>query len=111
MPSDDTQCLRHHVPRSILVKCRRGPKPVRLQSCSRAADKKFVFWWFKRGNDYVRYESREVKPGAFELRFVDVNGSERVETFDDARRLEERQRDLEQMLAKDGFTGPHGWNL
>jgi hypothetical protein len=52
-----------------------------------------------------------VKPGAFELRFIDVNGSERVETFDDARRLEERQRDLEQSLARDGFTGPHGWNL
>ena len=75
------------------------------------ADKEIVFWWFKRGNDYVRYESREVKPGAFELRFIDVNGSERVETFDDARRLEDRQRDLEQALAKDGFTGPHGWNL
>lgn len=75
------------------------------------ADKELVFWWFKRGNDYVRYESREVKPGAFELRFIDVNGSERVETFDDARRLEDRQRDLEQTLARDGFTGPHGWNL
>ena len=82
-----------------------------LQRRSQRADKNFVFWWFKRGNDYVRYESREVKPGAFELRFVDVNGSERVETFDDARRLEERQRDLEQTLARDGFTGPHGWNL
>ena len=75
------------------------------------SDKEIVFWWFKRGNDYVRYESREVKPGAFELRFVDVNGSERVETFTDARRLEERQRDLELTLARDGFTGPHGWNL
>ena len=70
-----------------------------------------MFWWFKRGNEYVRYESREVKPGAFELRFVDTDGTERVETFDDARRLEERQRDLEQSLANDGWTGPHGWNL
>jgi hypothetical protein len=70
-----------------------------------------VFWWFKRGNEYVRYESREVKPGAFELRFVDADGSERVEAFDDARKLEERQRDLEQSLATDGWTGPHGWNL
>jgi hypothetical protein len=70
-----------------------------------------VFWWFKRGNDYVRYESREVEPGAFELRFVDTDGTERVETFDDARKLEERQRDLEQSLALDGWTGPHGWNL
>ena len=70
-----------------------------------------MFWWFKRGSEYVRYESREVKPGAFELRFVDTDGSERVESFDDARKLEERQRDLEQSLANDGWTGPHGWNL
>ena len=70
-----------------------------------------MFWWFKRGNEYVRYESREVKPGAFELRFVDIDGSERVEAFDDSRKLEERQRDLEQSLASDGWTGPHGWNL
>jgi hypothetical protein len=82
-----------------------------VQPCSRSADKLIVFWWFKRGNDYVRYESREVKPGAFELRFVDADGSERVERFDDSRELEERQRDLEQTLAKDGWTGPHGWNL
>jgi hypothetical protein len=76
-----------------------------------AADTRDVFWWFKRGNDYVRYESREVKTGAFELRFVDIDGSERVERFDDSRALEERQRDLEQTLARDGWTGPHGWNL
>ena len=83
----------------------------RLQPRSRSADKLNVFWWFKRGNEYVRYESRELEPGAFELRFVDADGSERVEIFDDARQLEERQRDLEQTLAKDGWTGPHGWNL
>jgi hypothetical protein len=70
-----------------------------------------MFWWFKRGNDFVRYESREVKPGAYELRFVDTDGSERVETFTDERRLEERQRELEKSLASDGWTGPHGWNL
>jgi len=70
-----------------------------------------VFWWFKRGNEFVRYESRQVKPGAFELRFVDTDGGERVETFDNERVLEARQRELEKSLATDGWTGPHGWNL
>jgi hypothetical protein len=70
-----------------------------------------VFWWFKRGNEYVRYESREVGPNAFELRFIDANGAERVETFEDSRQLEERQRELECTLHGEGFTGPHGWNL
>jgi hypothetical protein len=74
-------------------------------------DTAIVFWWFKRGNEYVRYESRELRPGSFELRFVDVHGDERVETFDDPRRLETRQRELERTLMNEGFTGPHGWNL
>ena len=84
---------------------------ITVQSCTTSADTRFMFWWFKRGNEYVRYESRKVKPGAFELRFVDTDGSERVEAFDDERILEERQRELEKTLASDGWSGPHGWNL
>ena len=82
-----------------------------VQTCATSADTCFMFWWFARGNEFVRYESRQVKPGAFELRFVDTDGSERVETFDNARVLEKRQRALEKSLTGDGWTGPHGWNL
>ncbi|HJZ71263.1 MAG TPA: hypothetical protein VKE51_05955 [Vicinamibacterales bacterium] len=84
---------------------------ITVQSCTTLADTPFMFWWFKRGNEFVRYESRQVKPGAFELRFVDTDGSERVETFNNERVLEERQREVEKSLTGDGWTGPHGWNL
>ena len=53
----------------------------------------------------------QMRPQGAREQTIGAVGRERVETFDDARRLEERQRDLEQTLAKDGFTGPHGWNL
>lgn len=69
-----------------------------------------MFWWFKRGDDFVRYEARQTR-GGYELCFVNVDGSERVERFDDERDLVERQRQLENSLARDGWTGPHGWNL
>ena len=70
-----------------------------------------MFWWFKRGDDYIRYESRQTGVGRYQLCVVMVDGTERVETFDDERDLLERQRVLESDLAGEGFTGPHGWNL
>ena len=70
-----------------------------------------MFWWFKRGSDFVRYESRQIADQAYELRIVDMNGSERVERFETERELTDRQRELERGLLEDGFTGPHGWNL
>ncbi len=70
-----------------------------------------MFWWFKRGDDYIRYEARQSGIGMYQLCVVTVDGTERVETFDDERDLVERQRVLESSLADEGFTGPHGWNL
>jgi hypothetical protein len=70
-----------------------------------------MFWWFRRGADYVRYESRKTDDGTYELRLLEADGTERVERFDDDRDLNERQRKLEGGLIQDGWTGPHGWNL
>jgi len=70
-----------------------------------------MFWWFKRGAHYVRYEARQVGSRVYELCFVDVDGIEKVERFDDQQALVDRQRELESTLADDGWTGPHGWNL
>jgi hypothetical protein len=70
-----------------------------------------VFWWFQRGSDYLRYESREVKTGDYELRVTDPDGTEHVEHFDDSAELAQRQRDFERRLADQGWTGPHGWNV
>jgi hypothetical protein len=70
-----------------------------------------VFWWFQRGDSYVRYESRRNEASAYELRFVDADGHEVVERFDNEEDLAARQRILEQKLIEDGWSGPHGWNL
>jgi hypothetical protein len=70
-----------------------------------------VFWWFQRGDAYLRYESREVGSGNYELRVIDADGTERVEHFDDSGELAQRQRDFERSLADEGWTGPHGWNV
>jgi len=70
-----------------------------------------VFWWFKRRDDLLRYEARDLPTGRYELRIVDPDGSERVETFDDAPSLTRRQVEFERQLRESGWTGPHGWNL
>jgi len=70
-----------------------------------------MFWWFRRGDDYVRYEARRTDGDTYELRFVDVDGTERVEVFHDEAALAERERELAHDLVNKGWTGPHGWNL
>jgi hypothetical protein len=70
-----------------------------------------MFWWFKRGDNYVRYEARQNDVASYELRIVNVDGTEAVEIFDNDEDLSARQRDLERQLVEEGFSGPHGWNL
>ena len=82
-----------------------------MQSLSVPADTDGMFWWFRRGSDYVRYESRKTDAGVYELRLVDAEGVERVELFEADSDLNDRQRELEHGLIADGWTGPHGWNL
>jgi hypothetical protein len=93
-----------------------GPplRPGLLATYRRAAVKPIqqsVFWWFQRGSDYLRYESREIAEGEYELRVTQPDGSEQVERFVDSNDLTQRQRDFERALADEGWTGPHGWNL
>jgi hypothetical protein len=70
-----------------------------------------MFWWFERGGKFLRYETRDRPEGGFELRVVTPDGAEQVETFADSAELARRQRDFEDVLTHDGWTGPHGWNL
>jgi hypothetical protein len=70
-----------------------------------------VFWWFERGGQYLRYETREAPVGRYELRVIRPDGSEQVENFDQSSDLTKRQLDFERDLAAEGWTGPHGWNL
>ena len=70
-----------------------------------------MFWWFKRKDDLLRYEARQLPSGEFEFCVVDEHGNERVERFTDGDALHARQLEFEKSLKEDGWTGPHGWNL
>lgn len=70
-----------------------------------------LFWWFERGGQFLRYESRHTQEGAFELRVTNPDGTERTETFDNGDALARRQLALEEELVALGWNGPHGWNL
>ena len=71
----------------------------------------YVFWWFERRGQYLRYEVRDLPDGGYELRVIDADGRERAELFDDSSELTKRQLDFEKELLEEGWTGPHGWNL
>jgi hypothetical protein len=70
-----------------------------------------MFWWFERGGKFLRCETSDRPGGGYELRVASPDGSEQVETFDDSAELNRRQREVEEGLASQGWTGPHGWNL
>jgi hypothetical protein len=50
-----------------------------------------MFFWFKRREDLLRYEARQLSSGEFEFC--------------------RRQLDFERRIKDEGWTGPHGWNL
>jgi hypothetical protein len=70
-----------------------------------------VFWWFERRGQFLRYEVRDLPDGLYELRVIDIDGTERAEHFVDSAELNRRQIEFERKLAAEGWTGPVGWNL
>ena len=49
-----------------------------------------MFYWFKRGNELVRYEAREISRTQYELTILRADGVEHVEHFDTADDLDYR---------------------
>ena len=70
-----------------------------------------MFVWFEKSGTFLRYETRDLPNGGFQLCITDADGTERVETFEDSTALNKRQIDFERELNQKGWTGPHGWNL
>src|SRR5882672_1004612 len=70
-----------------------------------------MFWWFQRGEQLLRCETREVGPDAYELVVLLADGTERIETFTDAAALHDRQVALMREFEDDGWSGPHGWHV
>jgi hypothetical protein len=70
-----------------------------------------MFTWFQRDAEYLRYEARQISRTAYELTILLGDGTTRVERFSDQDALAERQVALQQELERQGWTGPHGWNI
>jgi len=68
-----------------------------------------MFWWFERAGEFLRLEVLELAPGKFEMRVIQADGTEVVETFSDARDLAKRQDEVQRAVSQDGWDGPHGW--
>jgi hypothetical protein len=70
-----------------------------------------MFTWFRRGDEFLRYEARRVANNIYQLTIMWSDGTETVEEFSDERALADRQLALQRELEAQGWTGPHGWNL
>jgi hypothetical protein len=70
-----------------------------------------MFYWFKRGDESVQHEAREVSPIRFELTVIGPTGVTHVEHFETADAMYQRQVALERELLTRGWTGPHGWHI
>jgi hypothetical protein len=70
-----------------------------------------MIWFFERQGKYVRCETRKTGQNTYELVVTNDDGTERVERFDDSAALAKRQIEIEQGLAADGWTGPHGRDM
>jgi hypothetical protein len=70
-----------------------------------------MFTWFRRGDEFLRYEAREVSKNVYQLTIMLSDGTETVEQYSDEHALADRQSTLQTELESQGWTGPHGWNL
>jgi hypothetical protein len=70
-----------------------------------------MFWWFQRGEEFIRYEARALAKDTYALTVVMPDGTERVELFPDQTALMDRQVALTRELEDDDWSGPFGWNV
>ena len=68
-----------------------------------------MFWWFERKGEHLRVEILQLAPDKYELRVIQPDGTEYVETFAQADHLAKRQKQFQDTLSSQGWTGPHGW--
>ena len=68
-----------------------------------------MFWWFERGGELLRLEVLQVASDQYELRVIQSDGTENVETFASAQELNRRQEQVQRRVAEEGWSGPHGW--
>lgn len=68
-----------------------------------------MIWFYAKRGRHLRCELRELTEGRqFDLVITDVDGSERVEHFDDSTSVMRRSAQLEADWIKEGWEGPFG---
>ena len=65
-----------------------------------------MFWWFERGGELLRLEVLQVTSDRYELRVIQSDGTENVETFASAQDLNRRQEQVQRRVAEEGWNGP-----
>jgi hypothetical protein len=67
-----------------------------------------MFYFFQRGQEYIRCEISGSPDAGFTLVVTHPNGAERVERFRSSDAVHERWLSLQETLVKEGWWGPHG---
>ena len=70
-----------------------------------------MFYFFKRGRDFRRYEVRTNADGTYEVIVSHPDGRQEVHQFDSTRDLNEQWQHLQEQLTKEGWWGPYGRDL
>lgn len=70
-----------------------------------------MLWFFERRGRHAHLEVLFLDIYHYEMRFVDADGSETVEHFTNADAVAERQLQIQQTLAGQGWTHSGSWKL
>ena len=70
-----------------------------------------MIWIFERGAQVAKLETIYLPPNSYEIRFVDAEGVEHVETFDDPAVANDRQWSLLVTLKGQGWEKSGEWKL
>ena len=70
-----------------------------------------MIWIFERQGKQARIEVLYLAPDRYELRFMDADGVDHLETFTNATDAGNRQLQLLQQFSADGWERTAGWKL
>lgn len=67
-----------------------------------------MFYFFKKGPDYLRCEIRAQDDGSYELLIDEPNTAQRVEHFATPQQAHRRWEELQKDFTSNGWFGPYG---
>ena len=67
-----------------------------------------VFYFFQRGNDFVRCEISGDDQSGYRITITEPNGHEKIETYPSSDAAHARWLQIQDRLKSDGWWGPHG---